>query len=362
MRILCVIDSLSSGGAQRQLVNLAVGFKDRGHEVSFLVYQSHDFYRGILDSAGIPITTILEPNYLFRLYKMRKYIRNGNYSSVLSFLETPNLICEIAGLPFRKWKLVVGERSANPQIFRSLKLILYRWAHLLADHVVANSFQNIQMVCKINPLLPEMNCHVIYNLVELRGLKAEIINNHRKKDKFRIVVAASHRYLKNLNRLIEAVDLLDASEKDRLQIDWFGDQSSDGSLQVGLNQLEELKLMEIFNFYKATKMIEAEMYDADAVGLFSIMEGLPNVICEAMMMGKPIISSSVSDVPLLLKSDPNCLFDPDNTADIKRAISYILTLQYDKLEYLGRMNKQISVELFNKDITISRYVDLLNVS
>ena len=33
MRILCVIDSLGSGGAQRQMVNLAVGFKSKGHQV-----------------------------------------------------------------------------------------------------------------------------------------------------------------------------------------------------------------------------------------------------------------------------------------------------------------------------------------
>lgn len=29
MKILCVIDSLGSGGAQRQLVNLALAFKDK---------------------------------------------------------------------------------------------------------------------------------------------------------------------------------------------------------------------------------------------------------------------------------------------------------------------------------------------
>lgn len=40
MKILCVIDCLGSGGAQRQLVNLATAFKEKGHEVSFLVYHS----------------------------------------------------------------------------------------------------------------------------------------------------------------------------------------------------------------------------------------------------------------------------------------------------------------------------------
>ena len=43
MKILCLIDDLGSGGAQRQLVNLSKGFVSRGHEVSFLVYHPADF-------------------------------------------------------------------------------------------------------------------------------------------------------------------------------------------------------------------------------------------------------------------------------------------------------------------------------
>ena len=38
MRILCVIDSLGSGGAQRQMVSLAQGMVARSHEVEFFVY------------------------------------------------------------------------------------------------------------------------------------------------------------------------------------------------------------------------------------------------------------------------------------------------------------------------------------
>ena len=43
-RILCFIDSLGAGGAQRQLVNLAFGLKKRDYIVSFLVYLVDDFY------------------------------------------------------------------------------------------------------------------------------------------------------------------------------------------------------------------------------------------------------------------------------------------------------------------------------
>ena len=44
MKILCVINSLRPGGAQRQLVNLGIGFKEKGHEVSFLAYHNVNFY------------------------------------------------------------------------------------------------------------------------------------------------------------------------------------------------------------------------------------------------------------------------------------------------------------------------------
>src|SRR5690606_5646275 len=108
MKILCVIDSLNSGGAQRQLANLAVAFKKEGHEVSLLVFHNLNFFRSILDEQNIPVIYIIEPNYLKRLLKIRRYIRNSNSDVVISFLEASNFICEIAGLPWRKWALIVG--------------------------------------------------------------------------------------------------------------------------------------------------------------------------------------------------------------------------------------------------------------
>ena len=60
-RILCFIDSLGAGGAQRQLVNLAIGLKKRDYIVSFLVYHVDDFYLPILQENGIEIRDRLSP-------------------------------------------------------------------------------------------------------------------------------------------------------------------------------------------------------------------------------------------------------------------------------------------------------------
>ena len=44
-RILLFIDSLGAGGAQRQLVGLAVMLKRRGYAVKVVTYYDHPFYK-----------------------------------------------------------------------------------------------------------------------------------------------------------------------------------------------------------------------------------------------------------------------------------------------------------------------------
>jgi len=362
MKILCVIDSLGSGGAQRQLVNMAVGFKEKGHNVLFLVYHSKNFFKEILGENNISIYEIIEPNYFKRLIKMRHFIRNGRFDSVLSFLEGANLICEITGLPWRKWKLVVGERSANPAILKSIKLRAYRWSHLFADHVVANSFENIKIVRKSNPLLSTKKCHVIYNIVDFEKWKPDENYIPLKDGKFKIVVAASHRYLKNLKNVILGVNLLTDEEKNKLIIEWYGDNIEgdyfDKSYPEALELIEKLKLQNQFRFYPATYELPTIVKKADAVGLFSFYEGLPNAVCEAMFAGKPVIVTNISDVPLLI-NDEKLICDPESPDSVKNAFSYLLSCNSPKINKIVEENRKKALALFNKEKIINQYIELI---
>lgn len=362
MKILCVIDDLGSGGAQRQLVNLAVGFKERGHDVSFLVYHSADFFQEILKKNNITIYEIIESSYLKRFLKMRRFIRNGNFDSVLSFLEAANFICELAGLPWRRWKLVVGERSAKPAILKSFKLRFYRWFHLLADYVVANSHENLKMVRKINPLLPSKKCKVIYNLVDFEKWKPDSVYTYRYDGKFRLVVAASHQYLKNLNGLIRAVDLLSAKEKEQLVVEWYGDNVDgkyfDNSYPEALELIDKLNLCSNFNFYPATHNLPKVFKTANAVGIFSFYEGLPNTVCETMVAGKPVIASDVSDIKILINNE-NLICNPNNLDSIKTVLSYLISCTEQTLIEISNKNKILGQSLFNANKNINEYLRIM---
>ena len=51
LRLLFVIDYLTTGGAQRQMVNLAVELRRRGHLVDFFCYHESTFYLDVLRDA-----------------------------------------------------------------------------------------------------------------------------------------------------------------------------------------------------------------------------------------------------------------------------------------------------------------------
>ena len=63
-KILCLIDCLSSGGAQRQLVGLAKLLAERGYEVEVLTYHDLPFYKSILEQYGIRNHNIYSSNNL----------------------------------------------------------------------------------------------------------------------------------------------------------------------------------------------------------------------------------------------------------------------------------------------------------
>lgn len=364
MKILCVIDSLGPGGSQRQLVELAIGFKEKGNEVSFLTYHNNPFYYKDLRNAGISLRYVEISNYLFRMLIIRRIIRSRSYDVVLSFLEGPSFICEFARLPYSKWRLIVGERSAISNIYKIPKLLIYRLMHLIADFIVANSNKNIALVLKVNPFLSRSKCKVIYNSIDFVRWYPPKDFDFKVNGLLNLVVAASHRFVKNLNGLIEALQLMDQKQKDMIRIAWYGDRITepfyDESFMIGKTKIKNYGLEKIITFHPATSNITEIIQNADAVGLFSLYEGLPNIVCEGMACGKTLICSMVSDLPEFLAHDLKLLFDPQSPESIKNSLEYLISLSKEQLYQTGIRNHKIALQYFNKDNIISSYLRLMN--
>ena len=95
--------------------------------------------------------------------------------------------------------------------------------------------------------------------------------------------------------------------------------------------------------------------DMDVVTLFSLWEGLPVVIIEAMFAGKPMVCSGVGGVPEIIEHGTEGLildgFDIKNGAD---QLS-ILLLDKDLRIKMGKAARQKAMEKFSKDRMVEEY-------
>ena len=357
LKVLCVIDDLAAGGAQRQLVNIAIVLKNKGHDITFVTYNYREFYKEVLKDAGIRIYLIDEKFPILRLWKFRKFIRTNHYTSVISFLGVPSLLATFAAFPFKKFVLIVGERSSNPKIKSSIRSKLIRVFYPFANYIVSNSYANKNLVKSILPFISDEKFKVIYNCLDLNKFKSDSSFLFRSNERFQIIIPASYRPVKNLIGLIEAVRLLDKTMQNCLLIRWFGDKSKgacdDIMLKEAILLINQYKLTDIFELNNLTREISSVMKTCDAVGLFSFFEGLPNAICEGMACSKPIIATAVSDVPLLIEDGVNgFICNAISPKSISHALIQLLKLNTEELIEMGNRNRRKADKLFAQiDIT-----------
>jgi glycosyltransferase involved in cell wall biosynthesis len=362
LRITCFIDSLGAGGAQRQLCTLAVLLKRSGADVSIITYHSNDFFLPIIENEGIKHSCIGNGSRTKRFIDIRAALQNRNHDVVLAFLPAPSIYAELSGLPKRKWGLVVSERSAVPGN-HSASFQWKRLLHQTADYVCTNSHTNRLM---IEHAVPKLSGRVvtIYNAIDFDTFYPRP-TDFRKTGTNKIVVVASHQQNKNLLGLIEAISITRKKYGSTdVVIDWYGEIHPDSDpYDKGLQVIQERGLGNCFHFYPANESI-AEIYNkADAVGLFSYYEGLPNVVCEAMACGCPILLSNVSDATNLVKEGVNgFLFDPRSPNEIADAIMKFIRLKSVAREIMSKKSREMAEHMFSPDEIVNRYLTILDAA
>lgn len=352
MKILCVIDSLGSGGAQRQLVTLAKLFKQRGDEVRFLTYAPYDFFLKDLADQHIPVYTLPPASYAARIYKIRKYIRRGDQDVVLSFLDTPNFLSCLAAVGGKKWKLIISERSNKEEYFKGWRYKLQKYFARYADAIVCNSVSARKVWEKFYPHYSS-KLHVVYNTVVVSPVQT--VNQPLKNKKLKLLVAASYQYLKNMDGLIEGLSFLSEQEKQQIQIDWYGSRNVNvhniSAYEEALRKKQQYDLDSVLFLKEVSLDIHKLMSEADCVGLFSKWEGLPNTICEAMKLGKPILMTKVSDYDVLVGKDNGFLCESENPLSIRDSLRELLSTSPETLEKMGQSSKNKADKLFD-DVAI----------
>jgi glycosyltransferase involved in cell wall biosynthesis len=361
MKITCLIDALGSGGAERQLCTLAVLFKKMGMDVSMLTYQQSDFYLPILQAAGIPYTCLYRPSMPGRLLAVRRALRRGRQDAVLAF-GTAGHYAELAAVPQRSWGLVVSERLATPQSHQTRSL-WWQKLHRLSDYITANSHTNRLLLERSAPCLAS-RLVTVYNVVDLEVFRYSPPPPPSDRRLLRIVVAASCQPKKNPVGLVRAIALARAKRPNaNIHLDWYGvfvDQNIARQIE---EYIQEHGLRDYVRFHPPSRTIGDVYRDADAVALPSFFEGLPNVVCEAMACGRPILMSNVCDAGNLVKNGQNgLLFDPSSPDDMARALLEFAAIDGGGRERMGRESRAMAERMFAPTTVAARYAEILSAA
>lgn len=354
-RILCLIDSLGSGGAQRQMAELAKLLHRAGYPVkvvSWIHYDNDHFLEDELTQSSVDFayTPSLRKTST-RLFELRKVIKGYKPDVVISYYSgISKLLCVDHLLHRKAYKLIVSERTITMSINRNVKVKhqLYRFS----DVIVPNSTTESNFIKTKFPFLKN-KVVTINNFVDERKFYP-VEKTTTDFETTNAIFVGRYNEAKNIPNFLRAIAKV-AQTGRNFHVDFFGRDIAEHCDAL----VDELGIKDLVTFCNQSSTIEEEYRKHNLMIIPSLWEGFPNVLCEAMCCGLPALGSRVSDIPFIMKDGSNgFLFDPHNIEDIAEKIIQYLNLNSQEKFEMGKQSEQLSKDSFAKNSFLNKYIEL----
>lgn len=354
--IICFIDSLGSGGAQRQISGLANFLNKKGYIASVVWYHDNNFFQEYLITNNVVTYKFAPKNKFEKFLLFYNYVNEVRPKCVIAFLDGPTVIaCVTRIFSSHQFKLVVSERNTTKTstIRARIKFFLYRFA----DYIVPNSYTQSEYISKHYKHLTE-KVKTIINFVDT-SFFVPAFNLEYKSDVKSILVIGRINEQKNVLTFLRSIrQVIDRGLC--IKIEWYGHAKSDSYKQQCLELKDKLSLSPFFTFHDEVKDVLTLYQNSQVLCLPSTYEGFPNVICEAMSCGLPILCSDVCDNGIIVKNGVNgFLFNPYAINDIADKIVNFFELSIEERIEMGKKSRDIAVSAFSSEEFIRKYIELL---
>lgn len=355
-RILCLIESVGSGGAERQLTGLAVMLKQRGYEVFVGYYVKKEFYLPYLKENGVKALFFADAsNSHKRFLALRKHVRDIKPDTIISYSASTSMIACVLKLMGGNYHLIVSERNTTQILTRreKLRFFCYRWS----DVIVSNSQSQWEFIVKHYPKLLK-KVRVITNYVDTEMFKPSN-ESATEQEATRIICVGRLMRQKNIPRFIKAIKEV-VNDGFKIHVDWFGQDLKDSYSEECHEAVKDGHLEDVFVFHAPSSNIIEEYQKADLFCLPSLYEGYPNVLCEAMSCGLPVVCSNVCDNPAIAVENVNgFLFDPYDCKQVVLCIEKFLSLPKSSVIEMKKVNRRDSLSKFSKDTFLKAYLSII---
>ena len=359
-KLLFIIESLGGGGTQSVLSTLINEFAKSDFKITLLTFKSKKFDKFTLNKSINRV--ILQKNnrinfLIYRIFnniififKLRKFLKNHECKTVLSFINATNILVIIASLGLKK-KIIVSERNdielQNISIYKKLlRIIFYRYASLITSNI-QNSLTLMEKYVKKNKLIFLPN--------PIRFLKpAKDFSNNKKKiilsigrlnkqKGYDILILAFYEFIKiPLFQNWQLYILGEGPERVYLE-----------KMIINLNLKGSVNLKGYCDPQKYFKI--AKIYVQS-----SIFEGMPNSVLEAMTFKVPVIlNNQIRGIKFLAKNKFSCLYFDNDKDDLCNKLSLLAKdfrirkkLSENALKKVEKLNKRDISKIWLKKLGI----------
>lgn len=339
MKILHVITSLRTGGAEHLLIDLLPQLQKLGNTVELLLFDGTETpFLQEMSKTGIKIHTLGN-----KMYDSRYALKMVKYVKEFDIIHTHNTPSQYAAafaksIAFGGGKLVTTEHSSNNR--RRGK-----WYFKLLDKWMYNQYSKIIVISdqprkNLEDYIGKLDTiTTIYNGVDLS--KFQQSKRTRKEDgQVLITMVASLSSAKDQDTIIRALGVL--PEKYRVQL------VGDGPRHEELESLAtSLHLKERVDFLGIRSDIPQILVNSDINVMSSHWEGLSLSSIEGMSCGRPFIASDVDGLREVVKGH-GVLFPHE---DYQQLAKEIIRLTEDK-EYADRIVHQCQTKAAEYDISV----------
>ena len=288
MRILHIVTSLQTGGAETLIVNLMPRFRDLGHKVGLVVFNGQhtalmerlekECPECIIYKLG---TSYYNPWYIVKLIGIMK-----KYDIVHTHNSSPQLFAAIANFFLQKKLITTEHNTSNRRRYWKWYVNVDRCMYSRYNRIICISHQaeeNLRNYLKRDKL-PIVT---IFNGVDVESFHNAKPLEELKRDKFVAIMVAGFRKQKDQDTLVRAIAKLPKGEYE-LWLVGTGERFDDVKKLA-----KDLNIQDYVKFLGLRTDVARLLHTADIVVMSSHYEGLSLSNIEGMSVDKPFIASDV---------------------------------------------------------------------
>ena len=319
MKILHIITSLHTGGAEKLIIDLTPRLRELGHSVDVLLFDgSNTPFKQQLVAAGITILelgkggSVYNPLHIFNLIPIIR-----QYDIIHTHNTAPQLFAAIANI-FGKTKLITTEHSTDNRR-------RHLWWYKPIDRFMYNQYKEV--ICISDQAEENLrnyigkcraNISTIYNGVDIQkyatAQPSNELNNIAPNCK-KIIMVAGFRYQKDQDTLIRATALLPQEFHTFLV--------GDGERREVCENLAIAEGVSNRVHFMGIRMDVPELLKAaDYIVMSSHWEGLSLASIEGMSVGKPFLASDVDGLREIT-TNVGVLFQHQNATQLAEEIKVL---------------------------------------